>query len=381
MTTEVARQIERLPALIDRATAHLAKAKTAAEVLEAHHQATNAYNEAKHMERMAKAQKAHDDIIEACREIQIDALDIEARAEARLADEYDAAQARGELAKRGEIGRGRSSQIEHLSTNADTGLTHKQIHEARHIRDAEKREPGIVKKSLQAKLKSKKGPSRADVKRAVQPTKPKQPRATPILDKARDIVRPFVEAGRPANSRKLQDEHGISHVHFETATAVERALKDTPPVDVSTLSMSAQEKLEIAIRQAKRKLEAEYEQRVQTAVREAIEMTVLPYYQKEYERCRSVVESRKGITDKATYRTILSCLHPDRVQDEALKRRYEKAFHLFTKLELLLLDERESPTAKFDMPKTYQDWMALKEKVKAERKAQRDAKRSGVTHR
>jgi hypothetical protein len=219
------------------------------------------------------------------------------------------------------------------------------------------------------------------VKRAAQPAKPKQPRQTPILDKARDIVRPYVEAGRPANSRKLQDEHGISHVHFETATAVERALKDAPPVDASSLAMSAQQKLEIAIRQAKRKLEMEFEVRMQAGIRDAIAMTVLPHYQQKYEEYQQVVATRKGVMDRATYRAILSCLHPDRVQDEALKRRYEKAFNLFTKMELVLLDEKESPSSKFAMPKTYADWMVLKEKVKAERKAQRDAKRSNVAHR
>jgi hypothetical protein len=54
------------------------------------------------------------------------------------ADEYDVAQARGEVAKQGDIGRNRSSQQEHLSTVADIGLTRKQVHEARSVRDAER---------------------------------------------------------------------------------------------------------------------------------------------------------------------------------------------------------------------------------------------------
>lgn len=63
---------------------------------------------------------------------------IEARAQTRLADEYDAAQARGEVTKHGEIGRGRVSKKEYLSSVTDIGLTSKQVHEARKIRDAEK---------------------------------------------------------------------------------------------------------------------------------------------------------------------------------------------------------------------------------------------------
>jgi hypothetical protein len=68
-------------------------------------------------------------------------------AKRRLADEYDAAQERGEVASQG-----KPSGAEGLATTADIGLTHKDIHEARVIRDAEEghrssrtsgRSPGI----------------------------------------------------------------------------------------------------------------------------------------------------------------------------------------------------------------------------------------------
>ncbi|MER9965591.1 hypothetical protein [Mesorhizobium sp. M0060] len=54
-------------------------------------------------------------------------------AKRRLADEYDAAQKRGEVS-----GQGKPSKAEGYTTAADIGLTHKDIHEARIIRDAEK---------------------------------------------------------------------------------------------------------------------------------------------------------------------------------------------------------------------------------------------------
>jgi uncharacterized protein YjiS (DUF1127 family) len=57
----------------------------------------------------------------------------------RLADEYDAAQERGEVATQRD---GRRSKAEHLKpTTADIGLSRKEIHEARMIRDAEAAEP------------------------------------------------------------------------------------------------------------------------------------------------------------------------------------------------------------------------------------------------
>lgn len=53
----------------------------------------------------------------------------------RLADEYDAAQERGEIKK---TGNPNSSGTEELPGAADIGLTHKDIHEARIIRAAER---------------------------------------------------------------------------------------------------------------------------------------------------------------------------------------------------------------------------------------------------
>lgn len=54
-------------------------------------------------------------------------------AKRRLADEYDAAQERGEV-----VGKLRSAEELSKPTAADVGLSRKDIHEARIIRDAEK---------------------------------------------------------------------------------------------------------------------------------------------------------------------------------------------------------------------------------------------------
>jgi hypothetical protein len=62
---------------------------------------------------------------------QADALEIEVGAKRRHADEDDAAQERGEVAKPGKPSKG-----EGLPTANDAGLTYKQIHDARAARDA-----------------------------------------------------------------------------------------------------------------------------------------------------------------------------------------------------------------------------------------------------
>ena len=68
------------------------------------------------------------------------------QAKRRLADEYDAAQERGEVQRHGkvDIPDGNTKP----ATIAELGLTSKAIHEARQIRDAEEADPGIVRPAL-----------------------------------------------------------------------------------------------------------------------------------------------------------------------------------------------------------------------------------------
>jgi hypothetical protein len=76
---------------------------------------------------------------------EADTMEIEAGAKRRLADAYDAAQARGEVATRqNNPGSARHVPNKNMPvTAADIGLTRKEIHEARVIRDAEARDLAI----------------------------------------------------------------------------------------------------------------------------------------------------------------------------------------------------------------------------------------------
>jgi hypothetical protein len=78
-------------------------------------------------------------LIAAAHLAQADALEIEALAKRMLADEYDAAQERGEVAS-GRDGPGAGvADGNAKATAADVGLSRKDVHEARLIRDAENR--------------------------------------------------------------------------------------------------------------------------------------------------------------------------------------------------------------------------------------------------
>jgi hypothetical protein len=172
MNAVITTNLTTLPALVDRAVSALANARTAAEVLEARDLASIAYDAAKKAARLGQAKKAHDELIAAAYRAQADALAIESEAKRRLADEYDAAQKRGEIAKRG----GERSGREHspaAPTAADAGLSRKEIHEARMIRDAEQAEPGVVRRTVDEAVAAGEEPTRARVRRAVQHKKPK----------------------------------------------------------------------------------------------------------------------------------------------------------------------------------------------------------------
>lgn len=67
----------------------------------------------------------------------------------------------------------------------DIGLTGKDIHEARQIRDAEEAQPGIIRETLDAALEAGEGPTKADVRRATAKRRPQVSAAGKQLAKLR----------------------------------------------------------------------------------------------------------------------------------------------------------------------------------------------------
>jgi hypothetical protein len=198
-----------LPALVDRAATALAGARTAAEVLEARDMAGVAYDAAKKAARFHKVKGAHDTLIAAAHCAQADALEIEAGAKRRLADEYDAAQERGEVATKGKPVNIPDENIK--ATVADIGLTSKQIHEAREVRDAEDADPGIVRRTLDEAIAAGEEPTRAKVKRAVKSANPAEP-AKPESDPRPPTKREREREAKAAKRQAEQFEHGISAI-------------------------------------------------------------------------------------------------------------------------------------------------------------------------
>ena len=170
---------ESLPSLLDRAATALSSAKSSAEVLEARDFARVAYDAAKSAGRMARAKQAHDDVIGAVYRAQADALLIEARAKHKLADEYDAAQERGEVVGAHDGAKKRVVDDNAIATAADLGLRRDEIHEARKLRDAEVAEPGVTARALDAIVARGDEPTKATLRREILAEKPTQAEAEP----------------------------------------------------------------------------------------------------------------------------------------------------------------------------------------------------------
>lgn len=156
-----------LPGLIDRATTMLAGAKTAAEVLEAREVAGLAYDTARRAARLSRAKAAHDDLVAAAHRAQAHALEIEAAAKRRLADEYDTAQAHGDVGQQGARTDLVRDANEVVATAADLGLNRREIHEARLLRDAEAADPGLIRRALDQRLERGEEPTRAALRKMV----------------------------------------------------------------------------------------------------------------------------------------------------------------------------------------------------------------------
>jgi hypothetical protein len=313
--------------------------------------ASVAYDAAKKAARLMKAKQAHDELISAAFRAQADALSIEAQAKRRLADEYDAAQERGELAT-GRDGPGAGVLNGNAkATASDVGLSRKGIHEARELRDAEAAEPGIVRRTVDDAIASGEEPTKAKVRRAVKEViqkaepnskqqaksqpQPSPPASKAIADRQLDALTKEVADLRAKMIADLRAQIEALEAGGQCSQA-----KAEPQIDpATTLSMSAQQKLEATIRQHKRKADAEHAARLH-GVDEEVRLRVVAEgkdylamleekqakAQASEKLWREMINGHKPPFTIDQFKTILMCLHPD---GERTADKLAQAFRLF----------------------------------------------------
>lgn len=198
-----------LPSLVKEAAAALARASSAAEVLAARDMATATYDAAKRSARLQRAKAAHDELVSATYRVQADSLEIESLAKRRLADEFDAAQQRGEIAQQGRRGTNK------VPTAEDIGTTRKQIFDARQLRDAIARSPRALRTALDEILERGAEPTRALLRRELRAVRASHSRSSVVLD------------ANHANEHRLLDGRNLFRVsRFELDALIVRARRE-----------------------------------------------------------------------------------------------------------------------------------------------------------
>lgn len=206
----------------------------------------------------------------------------------------------------------------------------------------------------------------------------------PVLNRAREIVRPLVDKNAPINRTALERQHGISERTFRAALEGEEARAEalkTIDEDVlaeaarAALPKTSQEKIDIVLRRERKRLEQEFDERARLEANRLLETVSLPFYNEKLKLYEAVVAGRSGVFTKAEFDKIIKCLHSDHVTPLGPKtvRQHDEAFILFRNAEIKLVDEDGSPQMG-DRPWTMADLDRRREEAKADRAAQRAAK-------
>lgn len=129
--------------------------------------AGGAYAEAQAAGGYAAKVKASRQLIEKFHALQADALEVETYATIRLSEIVDEAQKQGAIGRPGRPGRAEKVQGSDHFTLEEAGLDKRRLHEARKLAEAERAEPGIVKRAIQARMDEGFAPTRANLGHAI----------------------------------------------------------------------------------------------------------------------------------------------------------------------------------------------------------------------
>jgi hypothetical protein len=183
-----------------------------------------------------------------------------------------------------------------------------------------------------------------------------------------EAIRPHVKDGESINQVDWSVKLGVGTNTVGRAVLAERARLDAvSTITRDMLSMSAQQKLDAAMRQYQKALDATFHDKVNARVKEFLEATILPIHRKEQSEAKRIMNARKGVMDKPTFKLIWSALHPDS-RNSISDKKLAEAFDKFSTMEKLLLDEKNSPTEFQTIPT---NWDELKRRASEKRKAAR----------
>jgi hypothetical protein len=158
-------------------------------------------------------------------------------------------------------------------------------------------------------------------------------------------------------------ERQVRHIIEEEELRREGAANANKQISPEIMNLSMQEKFNLWKKQETERMGKSFRLAVEKLTEERVNRyleNLSPKLEAEQNIAKQIMERRKGILTKDEFRELRSCCHPDRIQDSALKIRFESAFRLLAKLEKLLLNEKQSPTQFANIPKTRAEWDAMR---------------------
>lgn len=290
------------------------------------------------------------------RQMEADAIEIRMRAERRLGDMIAAQKITTGLHKGGGPGRGKTGLSKNPvltdpPTLADAGIDKNLAHRARVA--AKMSEGQFEEKVVNARHGKTPRP-----KGEPKPKGEKQPKAAVVrrINVEPEDWQAFMGQAK-AEGMTVQDKLG--------------QIVAGPEIKRDELSLTAQKKLDAALRQHQRDLDASFDNLVREKVQEQLEYLIMDRYREKMERYHRVINAHSGLMPRKTYRLILSCLHPDSrasVSDDKLR----DARMAFEEREVTLCQKEKGHMPEpLDWPKTRADLEALKRKVAEQRAADR----------
>ncbi len=187
---------------------------------------------------------------------------------------------------------------------------------------------------------------------------------------AEAVATAILDEGKSEDEVRKETGAGVQGIRL--AVSKEQGRREAvPKITPDMLSMSAQEKLQAAIRQHKKNLDVGFAEAVQRECQKQMNELWLPHCQERLDKAAALLQSRtKGVMPRSMFRKILACLHPDS-RKSASEERLNEVFRNFEKLETILCSETEMPTPKLPFPRTWEKAQEMKRKVSETRKAKR----------
>jgi hypothetical protein len=183
---------------------------------------------------------------------------------------------------------------------------------------------------------------------------------TPEMQKALDAYDHFKSIGVEPTQTQVEERASVSSTAvrraFERRRTEAELAKQEP--DLASFSATAKEKIEAAVRKIQKRMDAEFDMRVQQGIRAHMAEHVLPMYAEKLALADRIIAIHKRPFSIEEYRKLLGALHPD---SSSIERRTEM-FRLVKERELLLRPAEKDKPLSSDLPKTIEELLARRRK-------------------